>query len=61
MKTRSKAQIEYLEYLSDCVRQGTPIGLTEAIKVMNYQEELKQIREENTPIKRLIKFCKSVL
>jgi len=33
---------ERLEKLSECVRKGTPIYFSEALEVMEYQNQLKQ-------------------
>jgi hypothetical protein len=35
-----------LEMLSDMVRKGEPININEAFEVIQYQEELKRIRNE---------------
>ncbi len=37
-----------LEFLSDEVRKGNPIGLKEAMEVVEYQEVLRKEREERT-------------
>ncbi len=37
-----------LEFLSDEVRKGNPIGLKEAIEVVEYQQSLKKLREERS-------------
>jgi hypothetical protein len=37
-----------LEFLSDEVRKGNPIGLKEAMEVAEYQSELKKLREERS-------------
>ncbi len=39
---------ERLEFLSDEVRKGNPIGLKEAMEVAEYQSGLKKLREERT-------------
>jgi hypothetical protein len=44
---------EALEALSDKVRKGEPIGLLEAIAVINYQENLRREREANALPARL--------
>jgi pilus assembly protein TadC len=35
-----------LEMLSDMVRRGEPVNMSEAIEVVEYQRELKRLREE---------------
>jgi hypothetical protein len=35
-----------LEFLSDEVRKGNPIGMMEALEVIQYQQELKKEREK---------------
>lgn len=50
-----------LEFLSDQVRRGIPISLSEAIEVAQYQSELKKLREKNKSIgwwKRFINLFK---
>jgi hypothetical protein len=37
-----------LEFLSDEVRKGNPIGLKEAMEVVAYQQSLKKLREERS-------------
>jgi hypothetical protein len=37
-----------LEFLSDEVRRGNPIGMKEAIEVIEYQAQLKKIRQERS-------------
>ena len=37
-----------LEILSDMVRKGQPIDFSEAIEVINYQENLKLERKKNS-------------
>ncbi len=39
---------ERLEFLSDEVRKGNPIGLKEAMEVVEYQAQLKKIRQERS-------------
>jgi len=39
---------EKLEFLSDEVRKGNPIGLREAIEVVEYQSGLRKLREERS-------------
>lgn len=45
-----------LEMLSDKVRRGEPIGLSEALEVIDYQEQLKQSRKNNSWINKLRRF-----
>ncbi len=57
-----------LEMLSDMVRRGEPISMNEAFEVIQYQEELKEIRNEkkkmwlsifnSTPIGQIINLFK---
>lgn len=42
-----------LEALSDKVRSGEPIGFLEAIAVIEYQERLRQERQEKSILGRL--------
>jgi len=44
---------EVLEALSEKVRCGEPIGLLEAIAVINYQENMRHQREANSLVARL--------
>ncbi len=37
-----------LEFLSDEVRKGNPIGLKEAMEVVEYQQGLKKLREQRS-------------
>jgi hypothetical protein len=37
-----------LEFLSDEVRKGNPIGLKEAMEVVEYQQKLRLLREERS-------------
>jgi hypothetical protein len=39
---------EKLEFLSDEVRKGNPIGLREAMEVVEYQSGLRKLREERS-------------
>jgi hypothetical protein len=39
---------ERLEFLSDEVRKGNPIGMREAMEVVEYQEVLRKQREERS-------------
>lgn len=39
---------ERLEFLSDEVRRGNPIGMREAMEVVEYQEALRKQREERS-------------
>ncbi len=39
---------ERLEFLSDEVRKGNPIGMREAMEVVEYQEVLRKEREERS-------------
>ena len=57
-----------LETLSELVRRGLPVSMMEALEVIQYQQELKRIRNEkrkvwlgifnSTPIGELIKLFK---
>jgi hypothetical protein len=44
-----------LEELSDKVRNGEPIGFTEALEVISYQEHLRENRKKNKWYNRLLK------
>lgn len=51
-----------LEELSDMVRKGIPVGLGEAIEVIDYQERLRLERADKwnkTVIGRIVNFFKS--
>lgn len=50
---------EALEALSDKVRKGEPIGLLEAIAVVNYQENLRREREANSIVARLRRWLRA--
>jgi hypothetical protein len=39
---------ERLEFLSDEVRKGNPVGMREAMEVVEYQEKLRSQREERS-------------
>ena len=41
-------ELNRLEILSDMVRKGQPIDFSEAIEVINYQENLKLERKKNS-------------
>lgn len=43
---------ERLELLSDKIRQGIPVGLREALEVIDYQDSIKRMRQEIEEIKR---------
>ena len=47
-----------LEILSDEVRRGNPIGLNEALEVVEYQNEIQKIRKERT--QRRLRVLKSI-
>jgi hypothetical protein len=39
---------ERLEFLSNEVRKGNPVGMREAMEVVEYQEKLRMLREERS-------------
>ena len=45
-----------LELLSEKVRRGEPIDFSEAIEVIEYQEQLKQARKTNSFFGRVCRF-----
>jgi hypothetical protein len=45
-----------LELLSDKVRKGIPIDLSEAIEVIDYQTKLRLYKEENSILAKLKRF-----
>lgn len=47
---------ERLEMLSNKVRRGEPIDFSEAIEVIEYQEQLKQERKTNSFVSRVLRF-----
>jgi hypothetical protein len=47
---------ERLEMLSEKVRRGQPIDFSEAIEVIDYQEQLKQERKANSFVARVRRF-----
>ena len=49
---------ERLEILSDEVRKGNPIGLSEALEVIQYQTEIQKSRKERT--NRRLRILKSI-
>ena len=54
---------ERLEILSDMVRKGEPIGLLEALEVIEYQERLKQVKREqksNSFFSKIKQFLRSL-
>lgn len=50
---------EALEALSDKVRMGEPIGFWEAIAVIDYQENLRRVREANSWRARLKRWLRA--
>ncbi len=53
---------EKLEFLSDEVRKGNPIGLREAMEVVEYQSELQKIRKARSERReRIIKSLTAVV
>jgi len=49
---------EELEIISDKIRQGTPVGILDAVAAIEYQERLRREHEYNSlwnKIKRFIK------
>lgn len=49
---------ERLEILSDEVRRGNPIGLNEALEVIQYQTEIQKSKKERT--QRRLRILKSI-
>ena len=49
-----------LETLSDKARRGEPINLIEALEVIEYQEQLRKYRKENSIIEKIKKFSKRI-
>ena len=49
---------ERLEILSDEVRKGRPIGLSEALEVIQYQTEIQKSKKERT--QRRLRILKSI-
>ena len=49
---------ERLEILSDEVRKGRPIGLSEALEVIQYQTEIQKSKKERT--NRRLRILKSI-
>jgi hypothetical protein len=47
---------ERLELLSEKVRRGEPIGFSEAIEVIDYQEQIRQSRKTNSFVGRVRRF-----
>lgn len=45
---------ERLEMLSDKIRNGEPVGISEAMEAISYQEHRKTMREKNNFISRVI-------
>jgi hypothetical protein len=58
---RKKIMDTRLEALSDMVRKGIPIGIGEALEVIDYQARLRLDRADKwnkTIIGRIVNFCK---
>ncbi len=51
---------ERLEMLSNKVRMGEPIDFIEALEVIEYQEQLKKYRKENSIIEKIKRFFKRI-
>lgn len=61
--TSNECVNERLEILSDMVRKGEPIGLLEALEVIEYQERLKQVKREqksNSFLSKIKQFLRSL-
>lgn len=49
---------ERLEILSDEVRRGNPIGLNEALEVIQYQTEMRKYKKQTKWYQRLFNWIK---
>lgn len=52
---------EQLEFLSDQIRKGVPVGIYEAIAVIEYQTQLRREREYNSMLNRAKRWIKRIL
>ena len=52
---------EQLEFLSDQIRKGIPVGMLEAIAVIEYQTRLRREREYNSMFNRAKRWIKRIL
>ncbi len=52
---------EQLEFLSDQIRKGIPVGTLEAIAVIEYQARLRREREYNSMFNRAKRWIKRIL
>ena len=51
---------ENLEAISDKIRQGIPIDFLDAIAAINYQEQLRHEREQNSFWNRIKRYFRSL-
>ena len=49
-----------LEILSDEVRKGNPIGLSEALEVIQYQTEMRKYKKQSKWYQRLFNWIKRI-
>ena len=50
-----------LEFISDQIRQGIPVGIYEAIAAIEYQEQLRHEREQNSVFNRMKRWVRRAL
>ena len=50
-----------LEFISDQIRQGIPVGIYEAIAAIEYQEQLRHKREQNSVFNRMNRWVRRTL
>ena len=50
-----------LEFISDQIRQGIPVGIYEAIAAIEYQEQLRHEREQNSVFNRMKRWLRRAL
>lgn len=50
-----------LEFISDQIRQGIPVGIYEAIAAIGHQEQLRHEREQNSVFNRMNRWVRRTL
>lgn len=52
---------DHLEFISNQIRQGIPVGFYEAIAAIEYQEQLRREREQNSVFNRMKRWLRRAL
>lgn len=52
---------DQLELISDKIRQGIPVGIYEALAAIEYQEQLRREREQNSVFNRMKRWLRRAL